>query len=211
MSTFSDKIKEIDKFHYIPVLSFKGKQKQTTLLGGYLTMFIGLYIMYYLGEEMHRMLIFEGFYFRSFETVADMKEIGKIKLDEMGTLPFYGVHYKGHRLDRRSEDCQETGGDCFQLTTKYLKLRWNNRVEKWSNAVQTSTTREDNYFESHVCTATELGQELYDSGQLFICPPQNTILFQNRFDLFPSLTLGFEVKPKFTIENKKALDEVNNF
>ena len=56
-----------------------------------------------------------------------MNEIGIVKLENMGALPFFSVHYKGHRLNRISnKHCSETQGNCFDLVNKYLKIRWNN-------------------------------------------------------------------------------------
>ena len=40
----------LDKFHYAPRLGFKAKPKQGTVLGGLMTVFIGLIILYILGD-----------------------------------------------------------------------------------------------------------------------------------------------------------------
>ena len=50
-------------------------------------------------------------------------------MKDMGSLPYFSVHYKGHRLDRKSKHCDETGGDCFKLLNKYLKIEWDNAHE----------------------------------------------------------------------------------
>ena len=41
------------------------------------------------------MLNYQHFYQRSTFTVANLTEIGEVSLEEMGTLPFFSVHYKG--------------------------------------------------------------------------------------------------------------------
>jgi hypothetical protein len=56
-----------------------------------------------------------------------MKEIGIVSMEEMGTLPFYSVHYEGHRLKRiPDKHCNETKDDCFALVNKYFEIKWNN-------------------------------------------------------------------------------------
>ena len=68
----------------------------------------------------------------------------------MKTLPFFAVHYKGHRLNRKSKHCNETNEDCFKLTTKYLDI-------KWKNAIETKDTWHENSYDSHICTAKDIG------------------------------------------------------
>ena len=54
----------------------------------------------------------------------------------MGTLPFFSIHYKGHRLPRWSE--KHCDGDCFKFTNQFLEMKWN-------NAQETATTWKDNH------------------------------------------------------------------
>ena len=64
----------------------------------------------------------------------------------MKTLPFYSVHYKGHRLKRTKDDkCNETDGNCLEFINKYLDIKWN-------NAMETEAEWKDNKYESHICT-----------------------------------------------------------
>jgi len=61
---------------------------------------------------------------------ADMDEIGTVNLKEMGTLPFFSVHYKGHQLKIKDDKhCPETKGDCLAFAKKYLKMEWTNAFE----------------------------------------------------------------------------------
>ena len=59
-----------------------------------------------------------------------MDDIGIIKMSEMGTMPFFSVHYEGHRLKRTMDKhCEETKGDCMALVNRYLTVKWNNARE----------------------------------------------------------------------------------
>ena len=90
-------------------------------------MFLGIAILLFLGDEFHQMTDFKGFYQRSSFTISNMTEIGIVKLEDMGTLPFFSVHYKGKQLPIKSEKyCNETKGDCFEYVQKYLDIKWIN-------------------------------------------------------------------------------------
>ena len=150
-------IKKLDKFHYVPILGFQGRAKQSSILGGCSTVIIFLIITYVFFYEMHLVFNYYDYYHRQIETAADMNEIGLVSMDEMGTTPFYSVHYDGHRLKRTDDKhCKETQGDCFKLTQKYLKIIWN-------NARQTEDDWEDNFYSAHICTADEISKGLYDT------------------------------------------------
>jgi hypothetical protein len=88
-------ISELDKFHYIPQLGFKAKRNQGTFLGGLFTILVGIIIFYILGDQLYFMSQYKAFYHKEFATVANLTDIGKVNLDDMGTLPFFGIHYKG--------------------------------------------------------------------------------------------------------------------
>ena len=89
-------IENLDKFHYRPQLGFKAKPKQGTLLGGLSTVLMGFMILYILINGLHVMYLYEGYYLKTIDTNANLAEIGILKLEDMGTLPFWSVHYKGH-------------------------------------------------------------------------------------------------------------------
>jgi len=56
-----------------------------------------------------------------------MKQIGKIKMSEMKTLPFIAPYYKGKEVPRVSFSmCKIFGGDCFKFVKNYLKVQWKN-------------------------------------------------------------------------------------
>ena len=57
----------------------------------------------------------------SIETIANYETIGLVKLDDMNTLPYLSVYYKGNELDRlpHSETCD---GSCFDFVNKYFKI-----------------------------------------------------------------------------------------
>jgi hypothetical protein len=131
-------------------------------------------------------------------------------MKDMGTVPYFSVHYKGHRLNRKDDKhCKETGGDCFALAKKYLDFKWN-------NAFETSKEWKSHHYESRVCTAEDISQGLYDKGELFICPPTEKIKFQGRFGEFPGWYLGFEVSPNIDEKADQKtknliLDQIENF
>ena len=102
MEPVIETIGNIDKFHYTPLLGWKGKKKQGTTLGGCSTILIGLIIIFILADHIYIVSKYEGYYHRSIDTVANFTEIGLVEMKDMGTLPYFSVHYKGHRLDRES-------------------------------------------------------------------------------------------------------------
>ena len=56
-----------------------------------------------------------------------MEEIGIVSLEDMGTMPFFSVHYEGKRLKRtKDKHCSETEDDCMALINKYLVVKWKN-------------------------------------------------------------------------------------
>lgn len=144
MEPVYDAICDVDKFHYSPLLGWKGKKKQGTTLGGCSTILIGLIILAILSDQIYVVTLYEGYYHRQIDSVANMKEIGLVQMKDMGTLPYFSVHYKGHRLDRESHHCKETGGDCFNLTMKYLKIKWN-------NAFETEKDWKSHHYEARIC------------------------------------------------------------
>ena len=95
LNIFEELIINMDKFHYVPSLGFHAKRNQGTVLGGIFTCCLGLTILYYLGSELLLMSEFKGYYQSTSFAQANMAEIGIVSLDEMGTLPFFSVHYKG--------------------------------------------------------------------------------------------------------------------
>ena len=55
--------------------------------------------------------------------MANLTDIGVVYLDDMGTLPFFSVHYKGKQLPVTSDKlCSETDGDCNKFAHKYLEI-----------------------------------------------------------------------------------------
>lgn len=96
-------------------------------MGGCSTILIFLIVIYVFVYEMYLMVIFSDYYHRQIETAANMEDIGIVSLDEMGTLPFFSVHYEGKRLKRtKDKHCSETDDDCMSLINKYLVVKWNN-------------------------------------------------------------------------------------
>ena len=93
LSNLYELIANKDKFHYVPQLGFNAKRNQGTFLGGLFTIFLGVIILNFLGTELYIMASFKGYYHRSTLTVANLTEIGIVNLDDMGTLPFFSVHY----------------------------------------------------------------------------------------------------------------------
>ena len=96
------------------------------------------------------MVIFSDYYHRQIETASNMKEIGILTMEEMGTRPFFSVHYEGKRLKRtKDKHCKETEEDCFALVNKYFEVKWN-------NARQTKDSWKDNHYDAHICTEDEI-------------------------------------------------------
>jgi hypothetical protein len=84
---------------------------------------IGLIIIFILADHIFIVSKYEGYYHRAIETVANFTEIGLVEMKEMGTIPYFSVHYKGHRLKREDKKhCKETDNDCFKLAKKYLDI-----------------------------------------------------------------------------------------
>lgn len=114
-------------------------------------------------------------------------------------MPFFSVHYKGHKLKRESEKhCSETAGNCFEFVQQFLEI-------KWKNAFQTPDSWDTNLYDGRVCSSKDITKVLYDRGDLYICPPIGKISFLNNFDLYPARFLGFEVKPNYKIKGKKVI------
>ena len=56
------------------------------------------------------------------EYKTDFNEIWEISLDQMGTLHFIKLSFKGKTLPRNSDECAETNGDCLEFVEKYLNI-----------------------------------------------------------------------------------------
>ena len=72
---------------------------------------------------------FKGYYERSIFTESPLTEIGIIKLDDMGSLPFFAVHFKGKQVPRKSDEKCTAGnakGDCYIHVHTYLDIQWIN-------------------------------------------------------------------------------------
>ena len=55
---------------------------------------------------------FKGYYQRSSYTIANLTEIGIVKLEDMGSLPFFSVHYEGKQLPVKSKElCSDADSD----------------------------------------------------------------------------------------------------
>ena len=86
-------------------------------------------IIYVAIYEFYLIYSYSDYYHRQIETIANMDEIGIVSMEDMGTIPFFSVHYMGHRLKRTNDThCIGEGvnGDCFAFVTNYLKIKWNN-------------------------------------------------------------------------------------
>jgi hypothetical protein len=143
-------IRRMDKFHYVPRLGFQGKAKQSSLLGGCSTIGIGLILSFVFLREIVKVIDNSDFYHLQIETAVDFAQLGQVKLDEMGTMPYYSVHYEGNRLKRTNDpNCSETGGDCMAFIKKYLDI-------KWLNAKKTETQYSEMPYETHACTVGEI-------------------------------------------------------
>ena len=75
--------------------STAAKKNQGTFFGGFSTILMGVLIFYYMGNELKLMAELKGYNLISSFTVANLTEIGNVELEDMGTLPFFSVHYKG--------------------------------------------------------------------------------------------------------------------
>ena len=95
LSAIKEVLENIDKFHYVPRLGFKGNFKQGTTLGGLCTVVIGIILSWFLVEQLRMMAMYEGYYHRSISTIANLTDIGEVRLEDMDSLPFFGVHLKG--------------------------------------------------------------------------------------------------------------------
>jgi hypothetical protein len=75
---------------------FNGKKKQGTIPGGTLSIILGLFVYFLWYSKLMIMAKFEKNHLTNIVIKADMKEIGIVSLQEMGTLPFFSVHFLGH-------------------------------------------------------------------------------------------------------------------
>ena len=63
---------------------------------------VGCVILSIFATQIYSMANYEGYYHKSITSVANLTDIGIVNLDDMGTMPFYSVHYKGHSLPIKS-------------------------------------------------------------------------------------------------------------
>ena len=102
LSIIEEIIINFDKFAYVPQLGFTAKKNQGTFFGGFSTILMGVLIFYYMGNELKLMAELKGYNLISIISVANLTDIGIVKLEDMGTLPFFSVHYKGHAIPLKS-------------------------------------------------------------------------------------------------------------
>ena len=87
-----------DTFHHPVHIIFNQKKKQGTVPGGTLSIALGFFVIFLWYSKLMVMTKFEKNHLTNFERRADMAEIGTLSLQEMGTLPFFSVHFYGHQL-----------------------------------------------------------------------------------------------------------------
>ena len=60
-----------------------------------------------------------------YETLTDYDDLGERTFKDFQSIPFYGVVYNNHELQRESMgNCNETYGDCWKMVNQYLEFKW---------------------------------------------------------------------------------------
>ena len=113
-------------------------------------MLLSIFILFLWYNRLLIMTMFEKSHMTNFVTLADLNEIGTVNMKEMGTIPFFSIHYKGHQLQIHDQKhCAETNGDCFAFASKYLKITW-------KNAFETKDDWDPKDYKAHICSAEEI-------------------------------------------------------
>lgn len=80
MNYITGKITAQDKFNHAPQLRFKGRINQKTLLGGFWSILLSIFIYYQWFETLLLMFTYKKSYTSYVETEANFDEVGKVLL-----------------------------------------------------------------------------------------------------------------------------------
>ena len=128
------------------------------------------------------------------DSVIQPLSFGKLSFDEMKVVPFVGFYYKSELLPLIDKEvCKETGGDCYKMIQKYLKIVW------FTDAVPVTgwADSEHKEFESHTCLEHEVSEGIYASGLLNICPPGKDVYVMNNWNYVPYTMAGVKIYPNY--------------
>ena len=71
------------------------------------------------------MVTYQGTQVLNNETVIQPESLGNLSFEDMKVVPFVGFYYKSELLPLFDKEvCKETGGDCYKMIQKYLKIVW---------------------------------------------------------------------------------------
>ena len=97
-TSVKNKVKEHDEFHHTPSLSFT-----RTIPGGISSIILGAFVWWLWYYHFDMMFTYQDAVISTTETATNLDKIGTIKMNTMGTLPFYSVYYKGEELSRKDD------------------------------------------------------------------------------------------------------------
>ena len=97
-----------------------------------------------------------------------------------GSIVFYQPIYNfGNDMIMR-EDEKRCNGDCFDYLSKYMSFVYS-ETRITSHLFQTKS------FEyARVCDADDIGNDQYNSGLLFICPPKKGLSTEGKKGVYPN-------------------------
>ena len=55
-----------------------------------------MFVLFLVIDDIRKMLMFSHNHLTSITTETNFETIGIVKMEDMGTLPFFSVHFKGH-------------------------------------------------------------------------------------------------------------------
>ena len=85
-----------------------------------------------------------------------------------GSIPFYAMFHDTNNY-YKVHDERVCGGSCYEYLTKYLDFFFIEDMDKKS-ASGNNNIENDN-FVPRICTAEDIGHELFDQGIMYLCPP----------------------------------------
>ena len=108
-------IRQQDAFAFSPSLGFNIKKKFTTIPGGIFSIVFSIFTYWLWFSQLSKMYNLQEPNVITFEDHIDLDKLGNTNLNEMKTLPFVTLRYKGRYLMNDKKDDHD-------LFTKYLKI-----------------------------------------------------------------------------------------
>ena len=106
-------------------------------------------------------------------------------------MPYYAFKHDETFFMRNDELL--CSGSCMKYLNSQILFGWENHYQENINK-ETA----EGFYDSRECNAEDIGEELYEQGTLFICPPKDGLVIQNRAFSFPNKYFSFGVIQKNT-------------